>query len=333
MNRAIVPVANLQRRLPTAGRIRTGVRGAKGAPTAIDTFRFTSADEEAIRQIAATYGGEAKPWQGAPTPGQWEVITTASEIRVVLPPDPLGGTPTYELWSGGGCARRCDGVTSAVMQSGPDGGEMVDTDCICSAKGVMECSPHTRLSVILPEVRFAGVWRYESAKSWAVAQELPGMVDLLLSLQDRGLTRGLLAIEARKTVTGGKTHRFTIPVLRVADTFDAVLAGAARVGTIAPTDEPVAELGAGQEVGGQEDGVVTAPPSPDHEVAEAELMASVSEFDALANRLDALPARERNRAEKLRFHGGLPPLEGDLSADQAQGWDALLRGLEAEAHA
>jgi hypothetical protein len=321
MTHPIVPVASLQRRLPTAGRIRTGVRGPKGAPKAISTFRFTSADEEAIRQIAAVYGGEARPWKDAPTPGQWEVITTASEIRVVLPPDPLTGTPLYEMWSGGGCQRRCDGVTCSVMQSGPDGGEMVDTECICSAKGAMECSPHTRLSVILPEVRFAGVWRYESAKSWAVAQEMPGMVDLIQSLQDRGLTRGLLAIEARKTVVGGKTKRFTIPVLRVADTFDQVLAGAARVGQIEPAQEAPA-LNAAPE------------PTPEvqsneqDDVAEVEIMAEQDDVEDLRNRLAALPTRLRNRAEKLRHHAGLPTLDQDLTTEDAERWQDLLSSVE-----
>lgn len=327
MNRPVVPLANLQRRLPQAGRIRTGIRGAKGAPKAIETFRFTSSDEEAIRQIAAVYGGEPKPWTSAPTPGQWEVITMASEIRIVLPPDPLGGSPVYEMWSGGGCQRRCDGVTCSVMQTGPDGGELVETDCICSAKGVMECSPHTRLSVILPEVRFAGVWRYESAKSWAVAQELPGMVDLIQSLQERGLTRGLLAIEARKNVTAGQTHRFTIPVLRVADTFDNVLAGAARVGALpTPQSESVPALEAAQDEGP----AVADTQPPDDEPAEAEFVADASVVEWLRERLTALPAKGRNRAERLRFHAGLPALDGTMSDDEAEKWAALLVAVEAE---
>lgn len=322
MTHPVVPVANLQRRLPTAGRIRTGIRGPKGAPKAISTFRFTSADEEAIHQIAAVYGGEAKPWKDAPTPGQWEVITTASEIRVVLPPDPLTGTPLYEMWSGGGCQRRCDGVTCSVMQSGPDGGEVVDTDCICSGKGAMECSPHTRLSVILPEVRFAGVWRYESARSWAVAQEMPGMVDLIQSLQDRGLTRGLLAIESRKTVSAGQTRRFTIPVLRVADTFDQVLAGAARVGQVEAADEAPA---------------LNAAPAPESEpeqdeVADGEIMAEQDDVEDLRNRLAALTTRLRNRAEKLRHHAGLPTLDEQLTTEDAERWQDLLAGIEGSAH-
>lgn len=171
--------------------------------------------------------------------------------------------------------------------------------------------------MILPEVRFAGVWRYESAKSWAVAQELPGMVDLIQSLQERGLTRGLLAIENRKTVTAGQTHRFTIPVLRVADTFDQVLAGAARVGAIEAPHEDAAPA-------------LNAAPEPEEEVADAEVMADDTEAEGLAERLAALPTRLRNKAEKLRHHAGLPALSEALSTDEAEQWDAVLSSVEVE---
>lgn len=243
MARQIVPISSLTRRLPEAGRLRTGVKSGR-AMKAIETWRMTSHDRQAIEQVAEIYGGTPKPWTDAPTPGQWEVITTAPELNVVLPPDPLGGTPIYEAWSGGGCQRRCDGVTCQTPTSGPDGTEMAEVGCMCAAKGEMVCKPHTRLSVILPDVRFGGTWRYESATSWNVAQELPGMVDLIKSLQDKGLTRALLAIEHRKSVSGGKTKKFTIPVLRVADTLDQLAAGHARV-TALPAGAPMPELAAG----------------------------------------------------------------------------------------
>jgi hypothetical protein len=209
---------------------------------AIPTWRATSRDEEAIRQIAAVYGGEPRPWEGSD--GQWEVITTAAELNVVLPPDPLGGTPIYEQWSGGGCQRRCDGVKCQVPTAGPDGTELAEVDCICSAKGAMECSPHTRLSVILPDVRFAGVWRYESATSWIVAQELPGMVELVRGLQERGLTRAVLAIEKRRRTQDRKP--FTIPVIRLADSPDEIAAGHAALGAlpVAAVEPPVPALAA-----------------------------------------------------------------------------------------
>lgn len=318
--RPIVPLANLGRRLPEAGRIRTGVKEtgrtkagkAYERPKAIDTFRFTSADEAAIGQVAAIYGGTPERWVDAPTPGQWQVITEAAEIHVVLPPDPLGSTPLYEMWTNGGCQRRCDGVTAQVPTTGPDGTEMADVACLCTAKGEMACSPHTRLSVVLPDVRFAGTWRYESARSWAVAQELPGMVELIQSLQERGLTRALLALEHRKTTTAGETHRFTIPVLRVAESMDALVAGAARVGALPATDRPAAgELSA-------------AMPAPDNEIVDAELVdedavpaMTATQQSTLADGLASLDALQTDELRAWWKTQQLPRVD-DLKRDQAE---------------
>lgn len=317
--RPIIPLSQLSRRLPEAGRIRTGVKvaGEKNGkkfdrPNAIDTFRFTSSDQEAIGQVAAIYGGTPRPWKGSPTPGQWEVITEAAEIAVVLPPDPLGGTPLYEAWTGGGCSRRCDGVTCSIVQQGVDGPELEEVDCLCSAKGERLCTPHTRLSVILPDVRFAGTWRYESAKSWQVAQELPGMVDLIQSLQDRGLTRALLAIEHRKSVTAGETHRYTIPVLRVADTLDALASGAARVNGLGAGSTAPA-LGAGSSEG---DAVETEPagsdgavgngsghPSDDEDIVDAEVVDDRTLADVLP--AGTTPAQALLAARKVAERQGI----------------------------
>lgn len=242
-----MPIANIQRRLPEAGRIRFGVKSGK-AMKALSTFRFTSHDEEALGQIAGLYGGEVKPWSDPKAAqGQHEVITQASEIRIVLPPDPLGGTPVYESWGGGGCERRCDGLNAEISTRGPDGAEMTSVPCLCSAQGAMACEPRTRLSVILPEIRFGGVWRLET-KSWNAAQEMPGMVSLIQSLQERGLTRGVLALKHRRSVSAGETHRFIVPVLGVDETIDALASGAAQVGALPSSAMPPAgELEAGDE--------------------------------------------------------------------------------------
>lgn len=243
--RAIVPIRELNRRIPEAGRIRIGVK-TKNAMKAIDTFRFTSQDREAVEQIAKVYGGEVKPWSDPKaSPGQFEVITQANEIAVVLPPEPLGGTPIYEQWSGGGCQRRCDGLTCTVIQQGPDGAEPVEVPCMCAANETMACEPHTRLSVVLPDVRFTGVWRLDS-KSWNVAQEMPGFVDMIQALQERGLVRAVLRLEHRTTVSLGQTKRFVVPVLGVSESMDAIAAGAASVGSLgAGNGSSVPALGEG----------------------------------------------------------------------------------------
>lgn len=229
--RPIIPINDLHRRIPEAGRIRTGVKTEK-AMKALDVFRFTSHDKVALEQVAESYGGTVKPWsEPKAAPGQFEVITEAPEIRIVLPPDPLGGSPIYELWSGGGCERRCDGVTCVISTAGPEGPEPTDTPCLCVKQDAMKCDPHTRLNVILPDVRFTGVWRLDS-KSWNVAHEFPGFVDLICTLQSRGLTRGVLRLEHRTSVALGKTRKFVVPVLGVDESMNALAAGAASVSSL-----------------------------------------------------------------------------------------------------
>lgn len=327
--RAVVPIANLQRRIPEVGRIRTGIQstgtsraGKKyTAPKAIDTFRFTSQNEDIIGQVADLYGGTPGPWQ-SPSGPQFEVVTEANEIRIVLPPDPLGGTPIYELWGGGGCDRRCDGLTCQTVAKGPDGPEYTDVPCICSAKGEMACSPHTRLSVILPEVQF-GMWRYESAKSWNVAQELPGMIDLVSSLQTRGLTHALLALEHRRSTAAGETRKFTIPVIRVPHSFDQLAAGDARVGSLGDGTSAAPALAAGEAA--IPSPVEPAPdpvPSPaaDSDIVDAELVDDDAlDIEGLYEAARMSPTRALKHARLVAEKKGLPlPLgleevDGDLA--------------------
>lgn len=219
----------IERRLPSAGRIRFGEKGPRGEPRKLDVFRFTSSDEAAIREIAALYGGTPEPW--TTQAGQWQVKTQAKEIPVILPPNALGDGPTYELWSGGGCIRRCDGEMALIPRSTGEGAELAEVPCVCVAGGKLECKPITRLVVLLPEIKFGGGWRIEST-GWNAAQELPGMVEMISSLQDRGLLRATLALEARTSKLGGKTRNFMVPVLRPAVSVDAILSGAGRVAAL-----------------------------------------------------------------------------------------------------
>ena len=196
--RAVVPISEMTRRIPEAGRIRIGQKvGPKGAPKAISEFRFTSHDSAAIGQIAALYGGTVAPWSDPKAAdGQYEVKTDAAEIRVVLPPDPLGGTPIYELWGGGGCERRCDGVTAQVMQAGPEGPEPTDVPCICTAQQAME---------------------------------RPGVVDMIQSAVAQGLPYAPLAIKHRVSGVAGRTKKFLVPVLGTAATIEQLASGSANV--------------------------------------------------------------------------------------------------------
>lgn len=244
----VTPIRDIGRRLPQAGRIRTGKKTATGRPATLKTFRFTSSDETAIQQIAAIYGGEPGVWD-AQGGDRFEVITEADEIAVALPPDPFGGTPIYEKWSGGGCERRCDGIDCEVWSQGPDGPEKETIACPCGAKGLMECVGKTRLAVILPDVRMGGLWRYDSSSANVMAEML-GFVDVIEQLQERGITVAKLRLEERVSKTpGGPTRRYRIPVLTLDASANELASGGAALGqasleVLPPGAEPL-ELGAG----------------------------------------------------------------------------------------
>lgn len=208
----VKPIAELGR-APEQGRIRYGIKttsqSGKTIPRSIKKFRFTSSDMVALDQIAKLYGGQVKPWDN----GQSEVVSTSEEIPIVLPPNPLGDGPIYEQWKGATCVRRCDGVTAYVPANTAEGAELLEVPCICNEKQELLCKPTTRLSVILPEVRFAGVWRLD-CKGWHGTNELPAMVATVQQLQGQGLSRAYLALEQRKK--GSKS--WVVPVIRLGAT-------------------------------------------------------------------------------------------------------------------
>lgn len=318
MSRAVVPIGQLARRIPEAGRIRIGQKQAMGngkaRPAAIGEFRFTSHDRSAIEQIAALYGGTVRGWSDPKAAaGQVEVVTDASEIRVVLPPDPLGGGPVYELWGGGGCERRCDGVTCTTYRAGPEGPEPVDVDCMCSAAGALACKPTTRLSVILPEVRFAGVWRLDT-KSWNAAQELPGMVDLIHQAQGHGLQYATLAIKHRRSTIAGQTRTFLVPVLGTDATVEQLAAGETALAALPSTPDRSVAPSPALETG--DDDVVDAEIVRRAIDVKAELIAAF--VDRGASEADA-----RAAAAALWQRGPCPTLGRDDEVSDAD-HDALL---------
>jgi hypothetical protein len=153
-----------------------------------------------------------------------------------------------------------------------DGIELSEQPCVCTAKGNMMCKVVTRLSVLIPDIPFNGVWRLE-AKGWNAARELPGMVDLVGRLTERGLSRAQLALEKRTSITGGQTHHFVVPVVRMPTTLNEILEGGASLQAI----------GAGQHDGGFAEvpalGLASGP-SQDDEVVDAELVDDVDPWDA-----------------------------------------------------
>lgn len=221
----------LQRQARELGRLRTGYTDGK-RPVRSDTWIVSSHAEHYIQAAADAWGGNVEKWQ--PQGGgaaQWRVRTEAVSLDALLPPgDPL--SQSLELWSGGGCARRCDGITE----------QLSDSPCLCVAKhgdafheqpkGSV-CSATTRLNVFLPDMPDVGVWRAET-HSFYSAQEIAGAVDLMKSAVGPDAVIPIrLRIEQRQRKAGGQTKKFPVIVmeLRGISTGD-VLAGSVMGGAL-----------------------------------------------------------------------------------------------------
>ena len=234
----VIPLTDIDRRAPEAGRIRIGIKTGR-AMKSIDTFRFTSPYRDIIAQLAQRYGGVARPWTDdrARIKDQWEVITEANEIAVYLPANGL--SVYYEKWTGGGCERRCDGVSCEIVQMQGDNAVPVSSPCICVAKGARECQPYTRLNVVLPEIPFRGTWRLET-KGWNALHELPGMWEMIRSLDESGqMVQAYLGVEKRSDKAGGKTRHYVVPKLTVGQSPQELQAGN---GSVTAIDSPRSEV-------------------------------------------------------------------------------------------
>lgn len=323
--REIVPVHQIKRRVPEQGRIRMGVKQLTGGldkngkpksrPAKLSRLRFTSADRRALDVIADKYGGEVTPWTDGPEEALFQVTVTQEKIPVVLPPDPLSGTPIYEHWSGGGCLRRCDGIDCAIPSAGADEQQVV-VACPCRAQNMMACKPRTRLNVVLQDVPFGGTWRLEST-GWNAAEELPGMVDMVLTVQETGMAMGELSIAKRTRLVNGMTKRFIVPSLTLPESILALAEGQMRLRALGKVREiagDLAALPAGREVDEPTD--ETEPDWIDAEVVDDE------EPDGGRDRAPGEPGRSgapssTGNGAKPDDPAGNPPAEGSTSGAAA----------------
>lgn len=201
-------IIGLQLSQSETGRIRLGmkVQSGKGTrPAKLDRFRFTSPRKNLIEKIAELYGGTVQPWQPPKGSAQWEVVSNATEVPVVVPPQDPSESQWYELWSAGGCQRRCDGEQEKISKQ----------PCMCDPDPARrDCKMHTRLRVMLEDVPGMGAWRVDTGSYYA-ATELPGVAQLLAQAQ--GAIPGRLVLDQRTVVRNGKTMNFAVPVLDCAD--------------------------------------------------------------------------------------------------------------------
>src|SRR6266545_6124336 len=206
-----MPVLTIQRRMMELGRVRLGEKGPKGEPRKLSSFRFTSASKVLLDALAEKHGGTVREWKGAPEEGYWEVTTKATELDIILPPvySDIDGRPTvpysqfFELWSGGGCQRRCDGITEAVSGK----------PCLCTGEN-RACKITTRVSFMLPDIPGLGVWRLES-HGMNAAVELPTTLEVLVAAaKEHRFIPAVLTIQHRtKKVPDEGTRRFIVPTI------------------------------------------------------------------------------------------------------------------------
>jgi hypothetical protein len=303
----VSPILDLQQQWTELGRIRTGIqvefqKGGKTRtrPEKLETFRLTSRHRALIEAAVDAYGdAEVRPWGD-----QWEVITPAKSFDILVPP---GQTLTQwrELWSAGGCIRRCDGVTNRI-----DG-----SPCACpadpaerragaSAKPPTACKDTTRLSVMLTALPGFGVWRLESHGYYA-AVELAGSAQLLAHATEAGLLMpAALRLEQReRRIPGKPTNRYAVPVIDIVHTrlVDLLPAGAVQgapiqIGTRAP-----ALLGPGRPA---------LPSTPPPATSDLRAPAQTDPDDLVDDAILADPGEPPSFLEQLREGAAMSPMTG-----------------------
>lgn len=237
-----MPIVTLQQQMRELGRIRAGQvvtpdRG-KARPSKLETFRLTSKERPLIDAAAAAYGGEVVAWAGGEGE-QWEVVTAADALEILVPPW-QALSQWFELWSAGGCQRRCDGrvevLTDSPCKCPQDPGERRDA---ANANPPTACKPTTRLAVMLPRLPGLGVWRLESHGFYA-AVELAGAARILELASRAGepLPARLRLDQRVKKVPGKPSNRYAVPVIEIEDVVGELLA-------VAPPDEATGLLALG----------------------------------------------------------------------------------------
>lgn len=240
-------VLDLQRRSYQSGRIRLGAQVKTGKqdrngkdimrPVKLDTLRFTSPSRPQVDAAAAAWGGNVVPWDNRGR-REWDVVTKVSEVMVTIPPADAALSIWYEMWSGGGCQRRCDsqreqrsgGPCLCPHASDPDDADEADRMArerarLSKLNPPQACALKTRMNVVLPDLPDVGVWRLDTAGFYA-AGELLGKAELMELCRDRNLfLPARLWIDHRVDVVGGQTRKYPVPVLEILKTFRQVATG------------------------------------------------------------------------------------------------------------
>lgn len=213
-----MPILDLQKSLRRLGRIRMGnqvpTSNGNTRPNKLSNWRLTSPSEGLLQAAATRYGGEVRPWDGAPgTQAQWELFTETPSLEALIPPGDMAFQQFYEMWSAGGCMRRCDGETELLSNESclcPTGDERQEL----AAKG-KACKPVSRLFVVLPYLPDVGMWHME-AHGFYAATELPATIEIIrLAASNGNLIPAHLRIDQRSVKRDGQTINFAVPVIEL----------------------------------------------------------------------------------------------------------------------
>lgn len=251
-----MPILDLQRQLRRLGKIRMGdqqaTQSGKSRPAKLTEWRLTSPSLELLEAAAQVYGGEVGPWDNAPGEAtQYQLYTTSDTLDIIVPP--AGAlSQWYEMWSGGGCQRRCDGVTE----------QLTGESCMCPADADLRrteaakgkaCKITTRLSVILPNIPDIGMWMLE-CHGYYGAVELAGAEEILRMANANGrMVPARLRIDQRTQKRANQTQHYIVPVIEL-PTLTA--------GTLMTGEVPSPALGGGAERSIGSASPAAAPPAP-----------------------------------------------------------------------
>jgi len=291
---------DIQRRHMRTWNLRCGDKGPKGQPRRLDgQLRITSHAPEIVDAFVAVYGGERSEWDGA-----WQAYLPITALPVVLLPG-QAISQFWETWSGGGCERRCDGVTESLSGD----------PCSCPADITVRmgtkdaCRPTTRLSVVCPDVAVLGAGMLVS-HGLIAAETLPQAV----GIAEQMLERGQHVPATLRMVTHRGRRTYVVPQLEIVGVSLASLSGPeAPQGLPAPDRPQITAAGHTEPLTALSAPVV--PPDPEH----LERVAVVREA------IGALDADQRADLMRRWVQSDIPPLgQSDLTAGQLEAAAALV---------
>jgi len=237
------------RTIPEIGRLRMGekveTKNGKQAPAVADGWIITTRERGIADIVAQHFGEPVAPYAGKNSSDRYQVHTGRTTLPVMLAPGNNTDTMAiYERFTGRGQERTCtwtpSGRQSTVFIDGPFGRTPVLSPCVCEQArdaGVKVdpndettggfCQPKLRLQVLLdiPGIPVVGSFQLTS-KSEAACEQIPGIIGLIQQASG-GDGTGVQA-DLRMEPRSSATRRYTVPVLTIRASQEALVAAVAR---------------------------------------------------------------------------------------------------------